>query len=321
VAEAAARAAWQARLQAGREARAREAGSAPVVDAPAATLASRHPEVRRAEVLSSAAPGDSDVPAVDAVDVEPEPVAPLAPEPEVAVAFTPLTVEIDLEDPEPEPDEPEVVHTARRTDHGIRPEVLEAAATAEPEAARRRSAHGLSRHALVQVAIAGLLIAGVIVGGPRVGDVVAWGHGLFASDQPTTVGTAVTLEATTYHPAGTALAGAPVPVQVESGPGAAKGEHLVAVPLRIRNDGSAKWDVPVGAEAALVDALGVSHPVARAVKAVKGFPLLPAVAKVGPGAEVSGYVVFSVPNGRDLRSVSLGLAKAGDDTVSWQVSP
>ena len=169
--------------------------------------------------------------------------------------------------------------------------------------------------------IAGLLIAGVIVGGPRVGDMVAWGQGLFAKDQPTTVGTVVTLDATTFHPAGTAVAGTPVPAQAQAGPGAAKGEHLVAVPLRIRNDGTTQWDVPVAAEAALVDTLGVSHPVARTVKAVKGFALLPGVAKIGPGAEVTGYVVFSVPNGRELRSVSLGLAKAGDDTVTWQVSP
>jgi hypothetical protein len=77
----------------------------------------------------------------------------------------------------------------------------------------------------------------------------------------------------------------------------------------------------VTAEAALIDALGVSHPVARTVKAVKGLPLLSGLAKVGPGAEVTGYVVFSVPNGRDLRSVTLGLAKTGDETVTWQVSP
>jgi hypothetical protein len=258
----------------------------------------------------------------------------------VAPAFTPLTREPDAEleaqfdaEPDAEPDpqlaaepedwEPEVVAPARRTDNGIRPEVREAAqaAAAAPERRHRRLAPGLSKHALVQVVIAGLLIAGVIVGGPRVGDMVAWGQGLFAKDQPTTVGTVVTLDATTFHPAGTAVAGTPVPAQAQAGPGAAKGEHLVAVPLRIRNDGTTQWDVPVAAEAALVDTLGVSHPVARTVKAVKGFALLPGVAKIGPGAEVTGYVVFSVPNGRELRSVSLGLAKAGDDTVTWQVSP
>jgi hypothetical protein len=31
--------------------------------------------------------------------------------------------------------------------------------------------------------------------------------------------------------------------------------------------------------------------------------------------------VFSVPNGRDIRSVSLGLAKTGDDSITWRVSP
>jgi hypothetical protein len=45
------------------------------------------------------------------------------------------------------------------------------------------------------------------------------------------------------------------------------------------------------------------------------------VARIAPGAEVNGYVVFSVPNARDIRSVSLGLAKAGDEAVTWRVSP
>jgi hypothetical protein len=112
-----------------------------------------------------------------------------------------------------------------------------------------------------------------------------------------------------------------VPVQAQGGAGAAKGEHLLAVPLRIQNNGSTRWDVPVAAEAKLVDALGVSHPVVRTVKAVKGYPLLPGLAKIDPGAEVTGYVVFSVPDGRDIRSISLGLAKTGDDKVTWRVSP
>jgi hypothetical protein len=343
--EAAARGAWQARLESGREARAREVQAAASSTDAAPPVAIRLPEVRRAEVLQ---PSEAvrEVPeesfAVQPTTTEAEVVEPESRELEAQPEAEPQTFTPLIFEPDAEPDagldadlvddldaefaawEPEVVApTTRRSDNGIRAEVREAAeaTAAEPEQRRHRVGRGLSKHALVQVAIAGLLIAGVIVGGPRVGDVVSWGQGLFAKDGPTTVGTLVTLPATTFHPAGTAVAGTPVPVEAQAGAGAVKGEHLVAVPLRIRNDGTARWDVPVTAEAALIDALGVSHPVARTVKAVKGLPLLPGLAKVGPGAEVTGYVVFSVPNGRDLRSVTLGLAKTGDETVTWQVSP
>jgi hypothetical protein len=343
--EAAARGAWQARLESGREARAREVQAAASSTDAAPPVAIRLPEVRRAEVLQ---PSEAvrEVPeesfAVQPTTTEAEVVEPESRELEAQPEAEPQTFTPLIFEPDAEPDagldadlvddldaelaawEPEVVApTTRRSDNGIRAEVREAAeaTAAEPEQRRHRVGRGLSKHALVQVAIAGLLIAGVIVGGPRVGDVVSWGQGLFAKDGPTTVGTLVTLPATTFHPAGTAVAGTPVPVEAQAGAGAVKGEHLVAVPLRIRNDGTTPWDVPVTAEAALIDALGVSHPVARTVKAVKGLPLLPGLAKVGPGAEVTGYVVFSVPNGRDLRSVTLGLAKTGDETVTWQVSP
>jgi hypothetical protein len=328
--EAAARAAWEARLHAGREARALEAAAS--TDAGTATLVARHPDVRRTEVLVPAVAENGTlaeasldtgaaVPAPDVIDddlVEPPPSESEA----AAPAFAPLVLEpeselYDWERAAAVPDEP----AEPRIDRSRVADVTEPVVEVEPTPRRRRVGQGKSKHALVNVGIAALLIAGVIVGAPRAGGVVAWGQGLFAKEAPTTLGTAVTLEATTYHPAAKALAGAPVPVQAQGGAGAAKGEHLVGVPMRIQNDGSAQWDVPVAAEAKLVDALGVSHSVVKAVKAVKGLPLLPGVARIAPGAEVNGYVVFSVPNGRDIRSVTLGLAKAGDDVVTWRVSP
>jgi hypothetical protein len=89
----------------------------------------------------------------------------------------------------------------------------------------------------------------------------------------------------------------------------------------VHNAGTSPWIVPVAATAAVKDNLGVSHPVARAVKAVKGYPLLPAKPTVAPGQDLTGYAVFVVPNGRTLGSVSLGLARSGEDPVTWQVTP
>jgi hypothetical protein len=180
----------------------------------------------------------------------------------------------------------------------------------------------------MHVAVGALLVAGVIVGAPRVGGVVAWGQQLFAKDAPITVGAVVHVDANAFHPAVDVLAGKPVDVPAASGVAAGKNQRLVVVPLRFRNNGTEPWQVPVAAKAVLIDTLGVSHPVAKTVKAVPSYPLLPGRTAVGPGQEVTGYAVFAVPKDRPLASVRIGLSKsagtggdAGDPAVTWQVSP
>jgi hypothetical protein len=207
-----------------------------------------------------------------------------------------------------------------------------APATVIVQEARRRRLRALSRRtrgegqglpgrAFLHVAVAALLIAGVIVGGPRLGGAVAWGRQLFAGPAPATVGTLVKVDSTTLHPAAEVLAGTPVDAQVTDGTGAGKGKHLVAVPFRIHNGGTSPWAVPVAATAVVKDNLGVSHPVARGVKAIKGYPLLPAKPTIAPGQELVGYAVFAVPNGRTVGSIDLGLARSGGEPVTWQVAP
>jgi hypothetical protein len=78
--------------------------------------------------------------------------------------------------------------------------------------------------------------------------------------------------------------------------------------------------MPLATEMTVQDDLGLVHPVAKAVKAVKGLPLLPGKAAVAPGQDLDGYVVFAVPEGRALRSVSLAMEGSGDP-VTWQVAP
>jgi hypothetical protein len=198
------------------------------------------------------------------------------------------------------------------------PGKVDAGPDAESSPRRRQ---GVPMRAFAHVALGALLIAAVIVGAPRVSGVVDWGQQLFAKSPPTTVGTAVDLEATTLHPALQVLAGTPVDAKLVAGTRPPKGQHLVAVPFRLGNTGTGPWDAPIGAAAKVIDSLGVSHDVLRGVKAVKGMPLLAAQVRVAPGQVVKGYAVFAVPNGRTLSSVTLGLARTGTDPVTWQVGP
>jgi len=88
---------------------------------------------------------------------------------------------------------------------------------------------------------------------------------------------------------------------------AGKNQRLVVVPLRFRNNGTEPWQVPIAAKAVLIDTLGVSHPVAKTVKAVPSYPLLPGRTAVGPGQEVTGYAVFAVPKDRPLAAMRDGV--------------
>jgi hypothetical protein len=190
------------------------------------------------------------------------------------------------------------------------------AATSDPLA--EESGRRLPRRALIQVAIAAVVVAVVTVAAPHLSSVAAWGQQLFAKDAPTTVGTAVKVEANQLHPAAELLAGAPVPVQPTGGK-VAKGQRLIAVPIRLTNQGLERWDVPIASRLSLVDTLGLTHQVTRSVTGIKGRPLLGAKLRLAPGKSVTGYVVFSVPNGRTIRSIKLGLSDSSGDAVTWQV--
>ncbi|HEY0903352.1 MAG TPA: nuclease-related domain-containing protein [Marmoricola sp.] len=180
--------------------------------------------------------------------------------------------------------------------------------------------------ALVMVLLGAVLVAGVIVGAPRMPDVVGWTSNVLASEPAPTTGTPVAVGADGFHPKVRVLAGKPVTAQGAKGSAAPKGEYLVAVPLSLENVGGTQWDVPVAAGTTVADSLGVTHTVDTAVKAVKGRPLLAAQVAVAPGKAATGWVVFSVPNGRTVTSVTVGLATTADDggtgdSVTWQVAP
>ncbi len=196
--------------------------------------------------------------------------------------------------------------------------LVRSAKAATSEAVEQETGRRLPRRALLQVALGAFLVALVIVAAPRVSGVVAWGQDLFAKDAPTTVGTAVTVEASQLHPAAVVLAGAPATALPTAGK-VAKGQHLVVVPVQLTNRGLVRWDVPIATRVHLVDTLGVSHPVAKTVTGVKGRQLLGAKLKLAPGKSVTGYVVFSVPDGRTIRSVELGLSDSVADMVTWKV--
>jgi hypothetical protein len=134
----------------------------------------------------------------------------------------------------------------------------------------------------------------------------------------TTVGTLVKVGATAQHPAVEVLAGTPVDLPAAA---AGKGQHLVVVPILLHNQGTSPWQVPVAAQATVADELGVKHPVAKAVKTVPSYALLPARTTVAPGQEAKGYAVFALPDGRRITSVTLGLSRAGGAPVTWRVSP
>ncbi|RNM16294.1 nuclease-related domain-containing protein [Nocardioides pocheonensis] len=347
--EAEARAAWEVRLRSAREARereAREAAARDAVEAEQRELIQRHqPDVRRGEVLLPDAGGFAH---------EPAPVEPVRVDVRQAVAVA--TDEVDLDTWEPALDdgwEPEVLdepETAEAAPVVPVPERVPAQAAAAPFAASptgderptstsrrnrwskaRRAArsaggseshgHGMPGRAIANVALGALLIAGVAVGAPHVPGVVTWAQQLVAHDRPTTVGTMVKLDADPTHPAVEVLAGTPVPARAANGAGAGKGQHLVAVPFRLHNTGLSPWRAPVATKASIIDQLGVAHPVATSVTAVKTYPLLPAKTVVAPGQEIQGYAVFAVPDGRTITSVKLGLSQAGGDPVTWQVTP
>jgi hypothetical protein len=170
------------------------------------------------------------------------------------------------------------------------------------------------------MAIGALVIVAVALGAPRLPDAVSSVRGLFI-DTTTHVGTAVSVKATGSHPDVTVLAGSPVDARATGGFKAAKGEHLVAVPVRLTNGGLVRWDLAIGASATAVDDRGTTVTTANGVPGLKGLTMLPGQAKIGPGEALTGYVAFSVPDGHALQSVSLGLAGPTGDVLTWQVAP
>jgi hypothetical protein len=189
----------------------------------------------------------------------------------------------------------------------------EAADDPEPRPGRTR--------AYVLLTIGAVLIVGVAFGAPRLPDAVSAVRGLFV-DSTTHVGTAVTVKATATHPDVTVLAGSPVNAHATGGFRAAKGQHLVAVPLRLSNAGLLRWDLAIGASATAVDDQGSTVTTAKDVPGLKGgLTLLPGQEKIAPGEAVTGYVVFPVTDGHTLESVSIGLAGPTGDVVTWQVAP
>ena len=180
--------------------------------------------------------------------------------------------------------------------------------------------HG-RRRAMLTVALGALLVAVVMIAVPHVPGAVAWAQHLIGKESPTSIGTTVPVKATTGHPDVKVLAGTPVSAQPGPGAKVAKGHHLIAVPIRLENQGTTRWELPLAAKTTAVDNLGVALSVARTVPSVKGLQVLGAQAKVAPGKVVTGYVVFSVQNGRTISSISLVLGQSADDSVTWQVAP
>jgi len=199
------------------------------------------------------------------------------------------------------------------------PEKAEPDKVDEPAEALSGRGRHLPRRAFVNVAVGALLIAVVAVVVPRVPGAVSWAQQLVGKDQPTTVGALVSVDATAEHPDVHVLAGLPVDARPGSGARVPKGQHLVAVPVRLENLGLTRWDVPLATRMTVVDDLGVSEKIARGVSSVKGLPLLGAQVKVAPGKVVTGYVVFSVPTARTISSVRLALGQSRDDAVTWRV--
>ena len=60
--------------------------------------------------------------------------------------------------------------------------------------------------------------------------------------------------------------------------------------------------------------------VRSSVTGIKGRQLLGSKLRLPAGKSITGYVVFSVPQGRTIRSIELGLSDSADDAVRWQVS-
>jgi len=180
---------------------------------------------------------------------------------------------------------------------------------------------GRPTRALFLVALGALLIAGVVIGAPRAHQLVSQVHGIFAKAPTTQVGTAVAVKATAAHPDLTVLAGTPVAARATGGFRAPKGQHLVAVPVRLTNNGLVRWDLAVNGRISVTDGSGATSAVASTVTGLRGLPQLPSRAQVAPGSAVTGYVAFAVPNGQDVRSVRLTLSRAAGDTVTWQVAP
>jgi hypothetical protein len=199
------------------------------------------------------------------------------------------------------------------------PEKAEPDKVDEPAEALSGRGRHLPRRAFVNVAVGALLIAVVAVVVPRVPGAVSWAQQLVGKDQPTTVGALVSVDATAEHPDVHVLAGLPVDARPGSGARVPKGQHLVAVPVRLENLGLTRWDVPLATRMTVVDDLGVSEKIARGVSSVKGLPLLGAQVKVAPGKVVTGYVVFSVPTARTISSVRLALGQSRGDAVTWRV--
>ncbi len=174
---------------------------------------------------------------------------------------------------------------------------------------------------LLPVAIAALVVGAVLLVSPEVPAAVdrgvGWGKGFFTDAPTPAVGSLVSVGGTAVDPAYDVTASEPVPVRTSGD--VRTGHRLVAVKLRIHNNGSTKLTLPVASRLQVLDALGIGYKASTTVKRTNLGPPLPKVVTVGPGATLVGSVVFSVPKSRDVDQVQLRLPDADKGVLAWDV--
>lgn len=128
-------------------------------------------------------------------------------------------------------------------------------------------------------------------------------------------GTTVDLAATTAHPAAQISAEEPIRTVATTG---MRGSSVIAVQVRIFNGGDVKWTVPLSDRVSAVDSLGIKYGPARAVTEVEAGRVLTGSARVDPGSQVTGLVVFAIPKGRELDEFQLRPSANGGDALVWE---
>jgi len=174
---------------------------------------------------------------------------------------------------------------------------------------------------LVPAVVAALVVGAVLLVSPEVPAAVNrgvdWGKGLF-TDGPTPVaGSLISVGGTAVDPAYDVTASAPVPVSTNGNVRA--GHRLVAVKLRIHNNGTTQLELPLSSRLKVLDVLGIGYQASTTVKRTNLGPSLPKLVTVGPGATLVGSVVFSVPKSRDVGQIQLRLPDADDGVLAWDV--
>ncbi|MGO4255710.1 NERD domain-containing protein [Marmoricola sp. RAF53] len=190
------------------------------------------------------------------------------------------------------------------------PEVADAAA---PARHKDRSLRKTLMPALV-AALMVVVIAGVV---PRVPAAITWVQIQLGKVPTYSLGTSASIGANAYHPALDLRTGAPVATTPVAG-AVADGEQLFAVPLRVQNNGSLAWSLPLGTKVEVIDSLGIAHRVAAGITGVEAGRLLPNPLDVSPGHFANGYLPVSLPAGRTVSEVKVDLGGAKGDKVVWK---